>query len=113
MTNHREVEFGGNGGGAIIDDRMVLPPSHEIVALTGSIFHVVQRVGFYAKSRGWDIVGTYIMMKWLVDENRACINKTKKSLRSGRRQNELDPNAMEALTKLPDLAFQRVLEYLI
>ena len=112
VTNLREVKFGGNGGDAIMDDRMVLPQSHEIVALTGTIWMVVSRVGFYAKSRGWDIVGTYIMMKWLVDKNRASVNETKK--RFSRRQNVLDPKIMGALTtKLPDLAFQRVLEYLI
>lgn len=115
VTNKREVHFGGHGGSCIFDDRMVhVEPRREIVALTGTVHGVVQRVGFYSKNSAWRVIGVYIMMRWLIDEQRASVKKPRK-----RRfmRDDPSPELIELIYRLMELPlrgpFSTVMMYLV
>ena len=68
VTNRREVHCGGRGGTFHRYTMLVCSrPSMRIVALAGTVNGVVARVGYYAKSLGWDIVGSFILLRQLVN----------------------------------------------
>lgn len=73
VTNRRELHCGGRGG--IQRDAMVYPhPSkYRVVAFAGIFNGVLAQVGYYAKSICWEIVRDYVMLRWLVDMDRASV----------------------------------------
>lgn len=74
VTNRRELHCGGRGGNQ--RDAMVYPhPSrYRVVAFAGIFNGVLAQVGYYAKSIPWEIVRDYVMLRWLVDMDRAFVN---------------------------------------
>ena len=60
--------FCGHGGSHY---DMILNTRMKIIALTGTAFGVVKREGFYAVPRVWMIVRHYVILRWLIGQNRA------------------------------------------
>mmetsp|Transcript_1608 Transcript_1608/g.2309 ORF Transcript_1608/g.2309 Transcript_1608/m.2309 type:complete len:288 (+) Transcript_1608:121-984(+) len=75
-SNGREVHFGGHGGTYRPDSMMLSSEASpmKIIALTGVVNGVIGRVGFYAISRNWEVIGHYLLLKKLLDDGRASIN---------------------------------------
>jgi hypothetical protein len=125
VTNLREVHFGGHGGNS---HDIILNPGMKIIALTGTVFGVVNRVGFYAKPRVWMIIGHYVMLRWLIGQNRAQRSKHKSPLlrsfirRAIAKRSELKSPSQENVIRdgidivmhqdLPDPLFQIVMSFL-
>jgi hypothetical protein len=115
VTNLREVHFGGHGGS---HHDMILNPRMKIIALTGTAFGVVHRVGFYAIPRVWMIVRHYVMLRWLIGQNRAQskrkeMNNFSSTLKSPSQENVIrDGIDIVMHQDLPDPLFQIVMSFL-
>lgn len=110
VTNLREVHFGGRGGSHHANT-MILEPSMQIVVLAGTVYNVVQRIGFYAISRKWDIVGHYIMLRWLMNQKQ---EQGKCRAIHTPRNNNANDIGTNILFQLPaDELFQNVLKFLM
>ena len=119
VTNRREIHCGGRGGG--FHTMGCRRPSMRMVALTGTVNGVeplVAKVGYYAKSVGWEIVGPFILLRQLVnnkEERAAPIDYTAVSIaRRAKDKRSLRIQAtINELIALPDGVFQIVLQFLI
>ena len=72
ITNQRRVSFGGNGGSG---EDMSIPPglSRRIVAFVGTSKGVLERLGAISVSRNWEEVGPLVVLRTLVENNRASV----------------------------------------
>ena len=122
ISNQREVHFGGRGGTFFKDNMFLTEQQQEqfssmkIVAFTGAVFDVLQRVGYYAVPIGWDIVKDYVMLRWLVDQGRAIPHVISGEGKTGDDDNDGSSSltkGLELLMNLPDGPFRRVLTFLI
>jgi hypothetical protein len=75
VTNLREehVLFGGEGGSRVT---MMLPgsalPTYRIIAFTGTERGVMHRIGFFAENISWETIRPLVMLRWLVERERAA-----------------------------------------
>lgn len=107
VTDRREIFCGGNGGKRY-DTMVTNPPSTRIVAFSGTACGVWQRVGYYAKSFAWMIIGPYILLRNLTIQGRATIATDASSNRM-----HIFGNIMEGLlNSLDDDVFRIVMKYL-
>jgi hypothetical protein len=75
VTNHREVHFGGNGGGPVMM-MPEIPSSVRVVAFAGLYHGVCCRIAFYATPLAWERIGVYIILRKLVNQGRAVAEVT-------------------------------------
>ena len=73
ITNQRRMHFGGNGGRRI--EEMAMNQSKKIVALAGrpGRYSILESIGFYTLPRGWEVIGHFLMLRFLVKKNRAAV----------------------------------------
>ena len=71
-TNKRTVSFGGNGGSG---EDMSIPPdlSRRIVAFVGTSKGILEKLGVISVSRNWEEVGPLVLLRTLVEKNRASL----------------------------------------
>lgn len=69
VTNLREVHCVG-AGGSLLNTMVSNPPHMRIVAFCGTYKGVWERVGYYAESLRWEIVGPFILLRELVRRDR-------------------------------------------
>jgi hypothetical protein len=110
VTNRREVHFGGYGG-TTYD---MMPSKHlnvfRILAFTGTESGVMHRIGYFAKVFPWGAVGPFVMLRWLVKQQRAAPTDAEGT------QEQLLVQRLVGVERFPflnDDAFQRVMEFLI
>ena len=100
ITNQREVHCGGHGGSPY-ELMTPNPGSMKVVAFCGTVHEVVQRIGYYAKPRRWEIYGTHLLMRQLIRQNRATVRASR----------DLTPT-MNGLNHLDNDVFRCILEFL-
>lgn len=100
VTNHREIHCGGYGGHKV---NMMLSgentDSHQIIAFAGTSYGVLHRLGFYTVPMGWTTIRTYVMIRWLKDQNRALPLDRK--------------NVVNLMSDVPDDVFRSILKFLL
>ena len=69
VTNKRKEHFGGYGGNR--REHMILDSSMKIVSFAGTVHGVIERIGFHAISRRWEVIGHVQMLRYLVSTDRA------------------------------------------
>jgi len=71
MTNRRTLTYGGDGGSG---EDMSIPPNlnRRIVAFVGTSKGVLEKLGAISVSRNWEEIGPLILLRALVDKNRAA-----------------------------------------
>ena len=74
VTNRRQVHI-GSGKSNFIDMTCPIKKRQRIIAFAGQfrrIDGVLSRIGYYSvKTGGWETVREYIMLRWLLENNRA------------------------------------------
>ena len=72
ITNQRTLSFGGNGGSG---EDMSDPPdlSRRIVAFVGTSKGVLEKLGAISVSCNWEEVGHLVLLRTLVERNRASV----------------------------------------
>lgn len=109
VTNRRKVHFGGNGGHTV--ELMVSDPSStKIVAFCGTVDGICQRLGCYAIDIRWERLGTYILTRHLVNENRAKV-----AAAAGTKRLPSSPDfslTIRELNKLDEGVFRKVMKFL-
>jgi len=72
ITNQRTLSFGGNGGSG---EDMSAPPdlSRRIVAFVGTSRGILEKLGAISVSRNWEEVGPLVLLRTLVEKNRASV----------------------------------------
>jgi hypothetical protein len=106
VTNRREVHFGGYGGST--HDRTLSNnlDMFRIVAFTGTASGVMHRIGFFAEGIPWGAVRSVVMLRWLVEQNRAAPRDAEVT------QEQLVVRALVGGV-LPNDIFEEVLKFLI
>ena len=69
VTNRRRVHIGGRGGGSA--DMTYPTESRRIIAFAGQFYGVLSRIVYYSVKIGWETVREYVMLRWLLENNRA------------------------------------------
>ena len=72
ITNQRTLSFGGNGGSG---EDMSIPPDldRRIVAFVGTSRGILEKLGAISVSRNWKEVGPLVLLRALVEKNRASL----------------------------------------
>ena len=106
ITNQRRVSFGGNGGSG---EDMSAPPdlSRKIVAFVGTSKGVLERLGAISVSRNWEEVGHLVLLRALVDKNRASV-----VLQDDTAFGEEDAVVQRLITNTDEDLFKRIVSFL-
>ena len=72
ITNQRTLSFGGNGGSG---EDISIPPdlSRRIVAFVGTSKGILEKLGAISVSRNWEEVGPLVLLRTLIEKNRASV----------------------------------------
>ena len=71
VTNRRQVHIGGRGGSFKDMTYSTENQSRRIIAFAGQFHGVLSRIGYYSVKIGWETVREYVMLRWLLENNRA------------------------------------------
>jgi len=105
ITNRRSVSFGGNGGdGEGEDTSQPVDLSRRIVAFVGTANGVLERLGAISISRNWEEVGHFVILRALIEQNRATLQNS--SLSEG------DAVVQTLIVDMGGDVFKRILSFL-
>ena len=104
ITNRRSVSFGGNGGDGEEDTSRPVDLSRRIVAFVGTANGVLERLGAISISRNWEEVGHFVILRALIEQNRATLQNS--SLSEG------DAVVQTLVVDMSEDVFKRVLSFL-
>lgn len=104
ITNRRSVSFGGNGGDGEEDTSRLVDLSRRIVAFVGTANGVLERLGAISISRNWEEVGHFVILRALIEQNRATLQNS--SLSEG------DAAVQTLVVDMSGDVFKRVLSFL-
>jgi len=107
ITNQRTLSFGGNGGSG---EDMSAPPdlSRKIVAFVGTSKGVLEKLGAISVSINWEEVGHFILLRTLVEKNRALVLQDGSGIALG----EEDAVVQRLMTNTDGDLFKRIVSFL-
>jgi len=107
ITNKRTLSFGGNGGSG---EDMSIPPdlSRRIVAFVGTSKGILEKLGAISVSINWEEVGHLVLLRTLVEKNRASVVLNDSATALG----EDDAVLQRLITNTDEDLFKRIVSFL-
>mmetsp|Transcript_58 Transcript_58/g.60 ORF Transcript_58/g.60 Transcript_58/m.60 type:complete len:259 (+) Transcript_58:189-965(+) len=109
VTNEREVHCGGNGG-YWKNSMSKNPSSMRIVAFSGTINGVTERIGYYAKDYSWKIARPYVLLRSLTIQNRASPVEFRANVLKRKRSSY---EMIQGLIELPEEVFREIIRFIV